>query len=92
MGKFTKLSSDEKSGISFIEPMVGSKLKSFHTLNCSNTMFPAPLDIITSNAKEDSSFGEFSFFNYDTLYAYTMFLPEDGTDLCKRGFYSIGNK
>jgi hypothetical protein len=49
--------------------------------NFSNSLFPSPLDVITKNAKEDVNCVEFKFNNYDSIYSFVMFVPEDGTDL-----------
>lgn len=49
--------------------------------NCSNSLFPAPLDIHPALAKEDYNLVEFQFNNWDTYYSFVMYIPEDGTDL-----------
>lgn len=47
------------------------------------SLYPSPIDIITHLAETATAFNEFSFTNFDKLYEFTMYIPEDGTDLRK---------
>lgn len=48
---------------------------------CINDL-PSPIDILTEEATEDEDMDHFYFKLVDTFFGFTLFIPEDGTDLC----------